>query len=94
MKTCQSSWRRNCAEWGTTPTQSRTGLCGKPDPTVVEAASGRSNSAKARKGIADARGERRAGVVLFRPDSAGRRAVLQFVVGGSPGSHRWTLQVG
>jgi hypothetical protein len=31
------------------------------------------------KGIADVREQRHAGVVLFRPDSAGRRAVLSFV---------------
>jgi hypothetical protein len=31
------------------------------------------------KGIADVRDRSRVGVVLFRPDSAGRRAVLSFV---------------
>ena len=39
MKTCQSSWRRKCAEWATdTDTVADEGLCGEPDPTVVEAA--------------------------------------------------------
>ena len=64
-----------------TDTVADEGLCGEPDPAVVEAASIADRVLLTLdKGIADARGERRAGVVLFRPDSAGRRAVLQFVV--------------
>ena len=59
------------------------GLCGAPDPVVVEAARGEGRVLLTLdKGIADivrypVHGH--AGVVLFRPDSAGRRAVLLFV---------------
>lgn len=59
------------------------GLCGAPDPVVVEAARAEGRVLLTLdKGIADivrypVHGH--AGVVLFRPDSAGRRAVLLFV---------------
>jgi predicted nuclease of predicted toxin-antitoxin system len=63
-----------------TDTVADEGLCGEPDPTVVEAAStARRILLTLDKGIADVRDQRHAGVVLFRPDSAGRRAVLSFV---------------
>ena len=56
------------------------GHCGEADPAIVEAAS---IADRVRltldKGIADVRSQRRTAVVLFRPDSAGRRAVLRFV---------------
>jgi predicted nuclease of predicted toxin-antitoxin system len=56
------------------------GLCGEADPAVVEAASKADRILLTLdKGIADVRSQPRAGVVLFRPDSAGRRAVLSFV---------------
>jgi predicted nuclease of predicted toxin-antitoxin system len=56
------------------------GLCGEADPAVVEAASIADRVLRTLdKGIADLRSHRRAAVVLFRPDSAGRRAVLSFV---------------
>lgn len=56
------------------------GLCGEADPADVEAATiaGRI-LLTLDKGIADVRGQSRATLVLFRPDSAGRRAVLSFV---------------
>ena len=56
------------------------GLCGEADPAVVEAATiaGRI-LLTLDKGIADVRRQSRSAVVLFRPDSAGRRAVLSFV---------------
>ena len=64
-----------------TDTVAAEGLCGEPDPTVVEAASISNRILLTLdEGIADARGEWPVGVVLFRPDSAGRRAVLRFVV--------------
>jgi uncharacterized protein with PIN domain len=56
------------------------GLCGAADPVVVEAASnGGRILLTLDKGIADVRSQLRAGAVLFRPDSAGHRAVLCFV---------------
>ena len=55
-------------------------LCGQPDPAVVEASwSADRILLTLDKGIADVRSQRRAGVVLFRPDSAGRRTVVSFV---------------
>lgn len=63
-----------------TDTVADEGLCGEVDPVVVEAAAHADRILLTLdKGIADARGHRNAGVVLFRPDSAGRRAVLSFV---------------
>jgi predicted nuclease of predicted toxin-antitoxin system len=63
-----------------TDTVADEGLCGEPDPAVVEAASAAHRILLTLdKGIADVRDQRHAGVVLFRPDSAGRRAVLSFV---------------
>ena len=56
------------------------GLCGEADPAIVEAASFADRILLTLdKGIADVRSQPGAGVVLFRPDSAGRRAVLCFV---------------
>jgi predicted nuclease of predicted toxin-antitoxin system len=56
------------------------GLCGEADPAIVEAASIADRILLTLdKGIADVRSQRRTGVVLFRPDTAGRRAVLSFV---------------
>jgi predicted nuclease of predicted toxin-antitoxin system len=63
-----------------TDTVAEEGLCGAADPAVVEAASIADRILLTLdKRIADVRSERRAGVVLFRPDSAGRRAILSFV---------------
>lgn len=63
-----------------TDTVADEGLCGEADPAVVEAASIADRILLTLdKGIADVRSQRRAAVVLFRPDSAGRRAVLSFV---------------
>ena len=63
-----------------TDTVADEGLCGEPDQGVVEAASAANRILLTLdKGIADARSRWHAGVVLFRPDSAGRRAVLSFV---------------
>jgi uncharacterized protein with PIN domain len=63
-----------------TDTVADQGLCGEADPVVVEAASVADRILLTLdKGIADVRDQRRVGVVLFRPDSAGRRAVLSFV---------------
>ena len=65
-----------------TDTVADEGLCGEADPAVVEAASIADRILLTLdKGIADVRSQRRAGVVLFRPDSAGRRAVLSFILG-------------
>jgi len=56
-------------------------LCGEPDPAVVEAASIADRILLTLdKGIADVRSQWRAGVVLSRADSAGRRTVLSFVL--------------
>jgi predicted nuclease of predicted toxin-antitoxin system len=75
-----------------TDTVAEEGLCGEADPTVVEAASISDRILLTLdKGIADARGERRAGVVLFRPVVEPSYASSW---SGSPGSHRWILQVG
>jgi len=64
-----------------TDTVAGEGLCGEADPAVVEAAPIADRILLTLdKGIADVRSQRRAGVVLFRPDSAGRRAVLSFVL--------------
>lgn len=62
-----------------TDTVADEGLCGEADPAVLEAATiaGRI-LLTLDKGIADVRSQGRA-VVLFRPDSAGRRSVLRFV---------------
>jgi predicted nuclease of predicted toxin-antitoxin system len=63
-----------------TDTVADEGLCGEADPAIVEAASIADRILLTLdKGIADVRSQRRAAVVLFRPDSAGRRAVLSFV---------------
>lgn len=63
-----------------TDTVADEGLCGEPDPAVAEAASVADRILLTLdKGIADVRSQPRAGVVLFRPDSTGRRAVLSFV---------------
>ncbi len=64
-----------------TDTVADEGLCGEPDPTIVEAAATADRILLTLdKGIADVRGERLGAIVLFRPDSAGRRAVFRFVV--------------
>jgi uncharacterized protein with PIN domain len=64
-----------------TDTVADEGLCGEADSAVVEAASDADRILLTLdKGIADVRGQRRAGVVLFRPDSAGRGVVLAFVL--------------
>lgn len=56
------------------------GLCGEADPAVVEAESIADRILSTLdKGTADVRSQPRAGAVLFRPDSAGRRAVPCFV---------------
>jgi predicted nuclease of predicted toxin-antitoxin system len=69
-----------CAMGHDTDTVADEGLCGEPDPTVVEAASTADRILLTLdKGIADVRNQRHAGVILFRPDSAGRQAVLSFV---------------
>jgi predicted nuclease of predicted toxin-antitoxin system len=53
------------------------GLCGKADPAVVEAATIADRILLTLdNGIADVRRERRTGVVLFRPDSAGPVTVV------------------
>ena len=63
-----------------TDTVADEGLCGEADPAVVGAAATADRVLLTLdKGIADIRSQRRAAVVLFRPDSAGRRAVLSFV---------------
>jgi predicted nuclease of predicted toxin-antitoxin system len=68
------------------------GLGGAMDPAVVEAASIADRILLTLdKGIADARTQPRATVVLFRPDSSGRRAVLSFA-SGFAGSKRWISQ--
>lgn len=57
------------------------GLCGEADAAVVEAASIADRILLTLdKGIADVRGQRLVAVVLFRRDSAGRRAVLSFIL--------------
>lgn len=59
------------------------GLRGAPDPTVVEAALATGRILfTLDKGIANLRRypvQQHAGVVLFRPDTSGRRAVIAFV---------------
>jgi predicted nuclease of predicted toxin-antitoxin system len=61
-------------------------LCGAADPVVVEAAAIADRVLLTLdKGIADVRGQRRTAVVLFRPDSAGRGAVLALSVSAFPG---------
>ncbi|HTS30957.1 MAG TPA: DUF5615 family PIN-like protein [Bryobacteraceae bacterium] len=63
-----------------TDTVADEGLCGAPGSKVVEAASDAKRILLTLdKGIADIRRQSHAGVVLFRPDSAGRGAVLAFV---------------
>ena len=63
-----------------TDTVAGEGLRGASDPAVVEAASNADRILLTLdKGIADLRRECGAGIVLFRPDSAGRRAILLFV---------------
>jgi predicted nuclease of predicted toxin-antitoxin system len=61
------------------------GLRGAADPTVVDAACAADRILfTLDKGIANLRRypiQRRAGVVLFRPDTSGRRAVIAFVRG-------------
>ena len=63
-----------------TDTVADEGLCGEADRAVVEAATiaGRI-LLTLDKGIADVRSQPLAGAVLFRPDSAGRRAVFYFI---------------
>jgi predicted nuclease of predicted toxin-antitoxin system len=81
MRTFQSSWRSELRALGyDADTVADEGLCGEADPVVVEGATTADRILLTLdKGIADVRRERRTGVVLFRPDSAGRKAVLSFV---------------
>lgn len=63
-----------------TDTVADEGLCREADPAVAEAESIADRILLTLdKGIADVRDQRRVGVVLFRPDSAGRLAVLSCV---------------
>jgi predicted nuclease of predicted toxin-antitoxin system len=66
-----------------TDTVGEEGLRGASDPAVVDAASAAGRTLLTLdKGIADVRrypAEKHAGVVLFRPDTSGRRAVIAFV---------------
>lgn len=59
------------------------GLCGAADPSVVQAAVTADRILiTLDKGIANIReypGQPQVGIVLFRPDTSGRRAVLAFV---------------
>lgn len=63
-----------------TDTVADEGLCGAPDPTVVDASSAANRVLfTLDKGIADVRHQKHSGVVLFRPDRSGRHAVRLFV---------------